>query len=321
MARRNGRFQYEGMIMAHGTGIDIVIIKKNGMADVGASAFAEVAETLRFALRRLGADAEIAINKLKRQRRAIILGAIDLTPEEGGRLPGSSIIYNLEQICTLHPRNAHYPDLLRRCTVWDYSHRNIADLARMGIQAQHVPIGHMDEMTRIPNSPSPSIDVLFYGAVNQRRSAILDALGRRGLTVVSLEHYYGALRDQFVADAKLILNLHYYEAGIFEIVRVSHMLSNRKAVLTERHPGTEIDPDLLGGLACAPYEELVDAACRLIADNARREALAEAGWRCMRRRDAVDAMQRVAGELGLVPASENPDFPKPLSPALAGERR
>lgn len=285
--------------MKNGVGIDIVIIKKNGTADVGASAFAEVAETMRFALRRLGADAEIAINKFKRQRRAIILGAIDLTPEEGSRLPDTCILYNLEQIRTLHPRNAHYLDLLRRCTVWDYSHRNIADLAGLGIHARHVPIGHMDEMSRIPNSPSPGIDVLFYGAVNQRRNAILDALGRRGLTVVSLEHYYGALRDQFVADAKLILNLHYYEAGIFEIVRVSHMLSNRKAVLTERHPDTEIDPDLLGGLAFAPYEGLVEAACGLIADDARREALAEAGWRCMRRRDAVEALRRVVEGLEL----------------------
>ncbi|PGH54297.1 hypothetical protein CRT60_31345 [Azospirillum palustre] len=285
--------------MKNGVGIDIVIIKKNGTADVGASAFAEVAETMRFALRRLGADAEIAINKFKRQRRAIILGAIDLTSEEGNRLPDTCILYNLEQIRTLHPRNAHYLDLLRRCTVWDYSHRNIADLAGLGIHARHVPIGHMDEMSRIPNSPSPGIDVLFYGAVNQRRNAILDALGRRGLTVVSLEHYYGALRDQFVADAKLILNLHYYEAGIFEIVRVSHMLSNRKAVLTERHPDTEIDPDLLGGLAFAPYEGLVEAACGLIADDARREALAEAGWRCMRRRDAVDALRGVVEGLEL----------------------
>lgn len=285
--------------MANGIGIDIVIIKKNGTADVGASAFAEVAETMRFALRRLGADAEIVINKINRQRRAIVLGAIDLTAQEGSRLPSTSILYNLEQIRTLHPRNAHYLDLLRRYPVWDYSHRNIADLAGMGIDAHHLPIGHVDEMSRIRNSPSPGIDVLFYGAVNPRRRAILDALGKRGLTVVSLEHYYGALRDQFVADAKLILNLHYYEAGIFEIVRVSHLLSNRKAVLTECHPDTEIDPDLLGGLAVAPYEELVEAACGLIADDARREALAESGWRCMRERDAVEAMRRVAGELGI----------------------
>ncbi|MDQ2102128.1 hypothetical protein [Azospirillum isscasi] len=280
-------------------GIDIVIIKKNGLGDAGASVFGEVAETLCFALRRLGVDAAIAWNRVGRRRRAIVLGAHDLSPEEGDRLPSGTILYNLEQIATLHPRNAHYLDLLRRCRVWDYSPRNIADLARQGIRARHVPIGHVDEMTRIPNSPSPGIDVLFYGAVNPRRRAILDALGERGLTVVSLQHYYGDLRDRFVADAKLVLNLHYYEAGIFEIVRVSHLLSNRKAVLAERHPDTGIDPDLLEAMAFAPYDGLVEAACALVADDARREALAEAGWRCMRRRDAVEVMRGAAADLGL----------------------
>ncbi|ALJ37767.1 hypothetical protein D9623_19145 [Azospirillum brasilense] len=162
-------------------GIDIVIIKKNGLADAGASVFSEVAETLCFALRRLG----------------------------------------------------------------------------------------------------------------------IDALGERGLTVVSLQHYYGALRDRFVADAKLVLNLHYYEAGIFEIVRVSHLLSNRKAVLAERHPDTEIDPDLPDAMAFAPYDGLVEAACALVADDARRAALAEAGQRRMRDRDAAALMRNAAADLGL----------------------
>ncbi|CAO3450277.1 hypothetical protein [Azospirillum argentinense] len=280
-------------------GIDIVIIKKNGLGDAGASVFGEVAETLRFALRRLGIDAEIVWNRVGRRRRAIVLGGHDLSPEEGDRLPSGTILYNLEQIATLHPRNAHYLDLLRRCRVWDYSPRNIADLAGQGIRARLVPIGHVDEMTRIPNSPTPGIDVLFYGAVNPRRRAILDALGERGLTVVGLQHYYGELRDRFVADAKLVLNLHYHEAGIFEIVRVSHLLSNRKAVLAERHPGTEIDPDLLDAMAFAPYDGLVEAACALVADNARREALAEAGYRRMRDRDAAALLRGAAADLGL----------------------
>lgn len=278
--------------------VDIVIIKKQGLGDPDVSLFTEVADTLRFAFQRLGVGAEVAYNRFRRSRPTILFGGHDLTAEECGALPASTVVYNLEQIDSSRPVG-HYMDLLRRCRVWDYSRRNVADLARLGIAARYVPIGHVDEMMRVPTLAAPTTDVLFYGAMNARRRTILDGLCRAGLTVVSLEHYYGPLRDRFIADAKLVLNMHYYEAGIFEIVRVSHLLTNRRAVLAERNPDTEIESDLLDAVAFAPYDRLVETACALVADDGRRAALGENGWRRIRARDAVGIMRWAARDLGL----------------------
>ncbi len=285
-----------------GAGVDIVIIKKTGLGDPGVGPFGELAETLVFALRRLGFAADVAYNRFSRSRPLVVFGAHELTADEMARLPASAVIYNLEQIGSGSGHvGGHYLDLLRRAHVWDYSRRNVEALARAGIAARLVPVGHVAEMSRIPAGGPQPIDVLFYGAVNARRRAVLDALGHAGLEVVCLQNYYGRLRDAVVARSKLVLNMHYYEAGIFEIVRVSHLLSNRRAVVAERHPDTEVEPDLLDAVAFAPYEGLVEACRALAADGAARERLAETGWRRMAARDAVRILREAVVDLGLEP--------------------
>ena len=52
---------------------------------------------------------------------------------------------------------------------------------------------------------------------------------------------YGGKRDALIARAKVVLNIHYYAAQVFEIVRVSYLLANSKAVVTEIGPDTDLD--------------------------------------------------------------------------------
>jgi SAM-dependent methyltransferase len=54
-------------------------------------------------------------------------------------------------------------------------------------------------------------------------------------------------------------------------------MANGVAVLSEANDGETVDPDLASGLAQAPYELLVDAACGLLADDAALARLADAG--------------------------------------------
>ena len=54
----------------------------------------------------------------------------------------------------------------------------------------------------------------------------------------------GAERDALIARARLVLNLHFYPTAIFELVRVSYLLANGKAVVAECGPETEIDADI-----------------------------------------------------------------------------
>jgi hypothetical protein len=61
----------------------------------------------------------------------------------------------------------------------------------------------------------------------------------RGLRVESAFGCYGEERDALIARARIVLNVHYYESKVFEVVRVSYLLANRKCVLSES--GSDID--------------------------------------------------------------------------------
>jgi hypothetical protein len=115
------------------------------------------------------------------------------------------------------------------------------------------------------------IDVAFFGSENPRRLAVLQALLRAGLKVHAAVGVYGAERDALLSRAKLVLNLHYHEAQVFEIVRVSYLLANRLCVVSEIGFDRDLEAPFARGVAFAPYGELV-AACRYLLQrpNARR---------------------------------------------------
>ena len=192
-------------------------------------AFDEVAIGLHAGFRALGLDAEVVHDSSRLGDVTIVLGCNLLKavapPPPDKRL----ILFNLEQIT---PNSAwltqDYLALLGRYPVWDYSQGNIAELARMGIKAQHCGIGYAPELTRIAPAPE-DIDVLFVGSVNERRLIVLKQLAAQGINVDARFNLYGAERDAFVARARIVLNVHFYDARLFEIVRVSYLLANRNA--------------------------------------------------------------------------------------------
>ncbi len=104
------------------------------------------------------------------------------------------------------------------------------------------------------------IDVLFYGSTNPRRNRILNNLYERDINVHSIFGKYGAERDSFIARAKILLNLHYFENGIFEIFRCSHLFANSKCVISEH--GCDKDLDTTHAQSALFYEkENIADAC------------------------------------------------------------
>ena len=264
-----------------------------------AAAFAEVVETVVYGLRALDVAATYAVNRLVAPGPpAVVLGANLLTSEEAPLLPPGTVVYNLEQIGQSSSWcSPLYLELLQRHEVWDYSARNIASLSALSIcpAAKHVPIGYVPELTRIKPAATQDIDVLFYGSMNERRAFVIEALRQVGLQVHTAFGVYGALRDALISRAKVVLNLHYYDTSIFEVVRVSYLLANRKAVVAECHPGTEIDADMCDAVRLAPYGELVDACMDLVRDQAAREAQAEQGFARMTARDEAAYLRAALG--------------------------
>lgn len=254
-----------------------------------AAAFQEIAETLCFGLRRLGCVAAIQENRFAADATNIVLGANLIGEKMIDMIPANSILYNLEQIDPTSKWFAPtFQRLVREFVVWDYSARNIECIRQLGGAAadvRHVPIGYVPEMSRITAAANQDIDVLFYGSANARRIRILDALRATGLNLHTAFDVYGAERDALISRSKVVLNMHYYDSSIFEIVRVSYLLANRKAVVSECHGGTEMDVDMQDAVAPAHYDRLVDACVDLVGNLRSRAVLEQRGFVRMAARD------------------------------------
>lgn len=254
----------------------IWIVSKEGY--LHSRCFEEVAIALQSGLRAHGIHAPIVTDPKDRNGVPIILGAQLLSHLPPIHLHPKSIIYNLEQVDVGSQwLDKNYIQLLKKYRVWDYSQRNIAALAQMGMKkVQHVQIGYAPELTCIPRVEE-DIDVLFIGSLNQRRRDILNAIQARGVKVEVGFNVYGAERDAMLARAKIILNLHFYEAKVFEIVRVSYLLANCKCVISERGGDAALETPFENGLIFADAANIPQICVETLADTAKRRAIAENG--------------------------------------------
>jgi hypothetical protein len=255
-----------------------------------AECFREVAETISHGLQELGHAARMTTEP-RPGTRHIVLGA-HLLLHYALPLPADSILYNLEQL-PLRDETwvRRYAALLGGFMVWDYAAENIASLRQTGIGAAALlPLCHYPGLTRIPQNRTKDIDVLFIGSLNERRRSMLARLQQAGMAVVSLFNKYGQERDDVIARAKIMLNIHFYEARIFEAVRVSYYLANGLCVLSESSGDAMLDAEWGAGVCFAPYQGLVQKAQALLADDALRADYGERGLALMRQRPITPAL-------------------------------
>ncbi len=263
----------------------------------------EVALALREAFAELGYDAPIVTEVRQITARPVILGAIFLTALE---LPAhcEPIIFNLEQVYEgSRWFRGDYPELLRRHQVWDYCENNVGELRRIGVEAAICRIGYTPGLTRFAPSREPDIDVLFIGTFAERRREVLRALHQRGIKVVAASRdCFGAERDALLARARIVLNMHLYDARVFEIVRVSYLLANRVCVVSETGADEALEAPFREGVAFTAYDGLIETCERLLADDAERQRLSQRGFEIFSRmRQApllAQALERTAGAHG-----------------------
>ena len=263
-----------------GVKLAICIVSPPGYAH--SETFREVALTLESAGRALGHDVAVTARGDLPDRRTIVLGSNLLSRHALPLSPGA-ILYNLEQAGSpwFDEQTLGY---FRTHPAWDYSERNARNLAEMGVpKPLVVPIGWAPELERIPPARE-DIDVLFYGSLNERRERVLDQLRKAGARVEAVFGVYGAQRDALIARSKMVLNLHYFESRVFEIVRVSYLLANGRAVVSERGAAPEEEAPFAEAVAFADYDGVARACLGLLERAQERARLAEAGRRLMRGR-------------------------------------
>lgn len=271
--------------------VRLVIVRPSGASEP--HSINEVVVSLFHGLKSLGCFVDIQENEPVGDGVNIFFHAHLLSRARASEMPEGSILYNFEQIFERSPWvGPIYRDLLSRVTVWDYSRRNLAAIRSIANpRGLHlVPLGHVPQLTCISPAPVEDIDVLFYGVVNSRRRAILLSLQQAGLRVRVETDISGTARDELISRAKIVLNLHFYSTSIFEIVRVSYLLCNRKAVVGECGPNTEIDPDIREAIAAASYDRLCDTVLDLLRDESGRHLLARRGQEIFARRRLPDIL-------------------------------
>jgi hypothetical protein len=123
--------------------------------------------------------------------------------------------------------------------VWDYDENNIKFLfEEFGIKCKFFSMQFVPELNTIPILPREKhdIDILFYGSMkNSRRLPILDSIKQQlpHLNIVTRDDLWDEELEDNIQRAKIILNLHHFNGGMQEQVRLFYLMSNHKCIVSE----------------------------------------------------------------------------------------
>jgi hypothetical protein len=188
-------------------------------------------------------------------------------------IPNNYIVYQLEQT-TGNDESKWFSEIYIRymknaIEVWDYSIINYQNLKKLGIdKVKYVPLQYMKTCDTIShlNSIDKDIDVLFYGAMNERRQAIVDQLINKGLNVVVKTHLWNTDRLEMIARSKIIINIHYYEHSIIESARLSYLLSNQCLIVSEPSMDPILDRMYSKYVKIVKYDQMADTCAEILAN-------------------------------------------------------
>lgn len=209
--------------------------------------------------------------------------------------PGEKrIVFQMEQ--SVSPRwftDEYLAILENSLSAWDYAPANLAFLETKGIRYPHtylVPIGGVAAYSQLlqdcgePALPDvePSCDVLFYGDVNApRRQEMLQVLQRHFSVRIEGNLFGDALR-QAVRQARVVVNIHYYEGALLETTRVYECLSLGTPVVTESSADIHQHAALLDNAALrvtpvGDAQAMVQAVQEMLQQQAQQPALVQQG--------------------------------------------
>lgn len=143
--------------------------------------------------------------------------------------------------------------------IWDFSPRNISEFNKQypNIQTYYLPLLYNPFLTNYYNShitkkinyTSKTIDILFFGTINDRRQKILNHLQQKYIIkIITVEDQLTNTQlFDFIENSKLILNLFYYEEFVFDYYRSAILISNKINTLyeTPKNIDTTLEPNLL----------------------------------------------------------------------------
>ena len=257
---------------------------KNNVAIVflgKARAIDDLALPLYFTLKKLKYNVKIVRGVCVPDATNILMNLCDYPDLDISNFPKDTIIYNLEQL--VEGSKGVSQGYLHACSnfsVWDYSEVNIKrfkDIYNID-NIYYVPFGYCPEMTRISTTYPKDIDVLLYGALNERRTDMVEALRRLSVNAIAVTGAYGIDRDILIARSKLIMNIHFYIPGIQEIIRLGYLWANKKCVVCEQNTDTSIHFGYENSCIYASYEDIPRKIITLLKNPEAIKAMGNAAF-------------------------------------------
>lgn len=158
------------------------------------------------------------------------------------RMPSRYVVFQMEQSVSSRWFNAEYAAILNKAeAVIDYSKINLTYLQEQQsiefsklyyVPISNIPASHLS-CDHLPETTEPSYEVVFYGDVhNPRRKAFLDAISKQFKTLIVSEVFGSALYSQ-LKQAKVLVNIHYYEGALLETTRLYEALSLGLNIVSE----------------------------------------------------------------------------------------
>jgi len=260
--------------------------------------FFECAWSLRDAFKELGHECKIVREHPAKEgirSNVVVLGGHLAHPDDMLYLE-KPVVWQLEQMPQREMTpwlNAYLEVMRRAAAVWDYSRMNIGALKDYGIEAGLLEVGYMPCLTRIESVAEPDIDCLFIGSMSPRRAQVLRGIEAAGRKVVHAFDCYGVKRDALIARSKVVVNIHYYASKLWEIVRCSYLLSNRKFIVSEYGLDNQLEEKYYDACAFTEYDNLVDTCLKYLADEEGRNKIAERGHNFFKIQSQTEFLRRV----------------------------
>ena len=266
--------------------INICIIKPNNY--IHSLAYLEIAELLHYSVLELNKSSKISYNfiDINPKVKNIIFGAHLLNDDMINSIPSNTIIFNTEQIESINEIWKRRILLLasKGIIFWDYSNHNLdLLLTKLNVKGRLFEIGFQSNLQRIKINDNKEVDVLFYGSLNNRREKIINNLLKKNVKVKCLFGVYGKDRDDWIGKSKIVLNLHYYESKIFEIVRIFYLLTNAIPIVSEVDENTKLNNNYLKGIKGSNYEDVEKNILSLLENEKERKLIGLNGFNIIKK--------------------------------------
>lgn len=271
--------------------------------------FVELADALRSELESLGVESSIAVGdfpELHEGRVYVLVPPHEYAELQGGRLPWR-LLNRTIFICAEQPGTPWFDTNLRLThlggAIFDVNRASVRRLRRLGIAADHLPLGYTPAWDHFDAAANRDVDLVFMASMTERRERILsrwatDLWRHRSRLVISdnlrpnpetsRSFLSGDDKWALLARTKLLLNLHRTDAPYFEWQRVLDAIHCGAVVVTE--PSTDFDPLVPGEHVISGRAETLHLiAEELLEDEERRRKMAVAAYELIRERQSLRA--------------------------------